>query len=203
MRILFVLHSPADPLSAVYADTSRRAEALKRRGHEVDIWTHEDFPSALRRPSWMHTLSFPRAVARRLRGEEFDRVVFHSYAGWWYLGFGRRLSPSIVQFHGVEPLYFEAVRAEMLRRGEDLPFKHRLLQQRLMPFYLRLSCRGSRRVLCLNLREARYISERGWTTADKIGLVYNPAPAVSPPMAVNAPGVRRIAFLGQIGRAHV
>lgn len=197
MRILFVLHSPADPFSAVFADTTRRAEVLRRRGHAVEIWTHEDFPNALRSPSSMHTLIFPRAVSRRLRDEKFDRVVFHSFAGWWYLGFTRRPCPSIVQFHGVEPLYFEAVRQEMRRRGKDLPSKHRLLQQWIMPFYLRLSCLRSNRILCLNHREARYIKERGWAAADKIGLVYNPAPAVSPPMAVNASGVRRIAFLGQ------
>lgn len=104
MRILFVLNCFEDPLAAVYADTARRAAALKNRGHQVEIWTRELFRQASRYPSWLDTLIFPKRIATRVAQADPDLAIFHSTSGWWYLAFHRSTKPAVIQFHGRELL---------------------------------------------------------------------------------------------------
>ncbi len=74
---------------------------------------------------------------------------------------GRRAVPTVIAFHGLEPLYHEALREESEQSG-GLSWRYRLLQERLMPFMLRTACRHATRVSCLNTLEKDYLVRRGW-----------------------------------------
>jgi glycosyltransferase involved in cell wall biosynthesis len=142
---------------------SRRAECLTARGHTVEILTPADLPFG----SWsrLHPLVLPLGLATRgLRG--YDVVVFHSHLAWAHALFrtaGRSGRPAmVVAFHGLEPLYYEALATELARTGERLSARFVLLHQRLVPRLLALASRRADRVFCLNARERDFIVEHGW-----------------------------------------
>jgi glycosyltransferase involved in cell wall biosynthesis len=204
MRIAFILHSPADPKTAVFAYAAARGAYLEARGHRVEIRTHDDEPALARiAPRWW-PFAFPLRIARRLAQDPPDVAIFHSYTGWAYHAL-RRFRPSlrrvrtIVQFHGVETLHYRAMRAEEKRRGRDFSLKHRLLQTLAMPLLLRLSCHGASRVFCLNRAEAEFLAARGWARRERIEILPNAAPdelLAEPPGDRSRP-VRRLLFVGQ------
>lgn len=203
MRIVFVLHAPRDPRTAVFAHAAERAAYLESRGHRVEIWTHDDEPGLQRiEPRWW-PFAFPLRIARRLAAAPADLAIFHSFSGWAFHLFrpfrpGLRRTRSIVQFHGVETLHYRAMRAEEKRRGRDFPLKHRLLQTMVMPILLRLSCRGAAGVFCLNRSEKEFLAGRGWARRERIEIVPNAAPEALldlPPR--DGRSARRLLFLGQ------
>ncbi len=203
MRIVFVLHAPRDSRTAVFAHAAERGAFLASRGHQVEIWTHDDEPGLSRiEPRWW-PFAFPVRIARRLATAPPDLAIFHSYSGWAFHLLRRfrsrlRRTRSIVQFHGIETLHYRAMRAEEKRRGRDFPLKHRLLQTIVLPVLLRLSCRGAVRVFCLNRAEREFLSGRGWAKRERIEIVPNAAPeallALRPREARSA---QRLLFLGQ------
>jgi len=203
MRIVFVLHAPRDLHTAVFAYTAERGAFLESRGHQVEIWTHDDEPSFARlKPRWW-LFAFPLRAASRLAGSPPDLAIFHSYAGWAF-HLLRALRPrlrrvrTIAQFHGVETLHYEALRAEERRQGRDYPLRHRLLQVTAMPILLRLSCRGADRVFCLNREEQDFLVGRGWARRERTEIVPNAAPEAllaTPPPGPSPP--RKLLFLGQ------
>ncbi len=203
MRIVFVLHAPSDPKTAVYAHTADRAELLRARGHSVEILTHDSEPDLRRTaPRWW-PFAFPLRAARRLSAVPPDLAIFHSYAGWAF-AILRAIRPrlrrvrTIVQFHGVETLHYRAMRAAERRRGRDFPLRHRLLQSAAFPWLLRLSCRSARRVFCLNRGEREFLAARGWAKAERIEIVPNPAPADLLALAPDrSRPPRRLLFVGQ------
>lgn len=199
MRILFATHAPLDPQTAVYLNVRRRADALRQRGHEVDVVGRDTL--------WFG--SWPRVAPLLLpigvlfeRLSDYDVVVFHSYLGWAYhlwRGF-RRGSPSpvsVTAFHGVEPLYFAALARELHRDGRRFSFGFTLLNRVLLPLLLRFTCRRSDAVFCLNQREAAYLAERTWASPERIGVMQNGVDLE----LLNVPAVRghrrRLLFLGQ------
>ncbi len=204
MRIVFVLHAPSDPKTAVFAHAAARAAFLTSRGHRVEIRTHDDEPE-LRQiaPRWW-PLAFPLRIARWLAADPPDLAIFHSYSGWAF-HLLRRFRPrlrrvrTIVQFHGVETLHYRAMRAEERRQGRDFPLRHRLLQMLLLPLLLGTSCRGASRVFCLNRTERDFLSARGWVKGDRIDIVPNPAPddLLALPPADRTRIVQRLLFVGQ------
>lgn len=204
MKIVFVLHAPRDPRTAVYAYAAERGAFLETRGHQVEILTHEDEPALLRIASRWWPFAFPARIARRLAEAPPDLVIFHSFSGWafhtlrWLRPHLRRVR-TIVQFHGVETLHYQAMRSEGRRRGLDFPLKHRLLQALIMPLLLRLSCRGAERVFCLNRTERDFLAARGWARKEAIEIVPNRAPeellAVTPADRIRP--ARRLLFVGQ------
>jgi glycosyltransferase involved in cell wall biosynthesis len=203
MRVLFAIHGPPDPRSAVYGYVQDRARFLGTLGHEVQIWTPQDFPAlAGRGPRWF-PLSYPRQLLGRLLREPWrpEVVIFHSFAGWLTLAlrpFRRQLAglTLVTQFHGLEPLYLEATAREAERSGTPFSLRFRLFQGPVMDALLRVACRASDHVLCLNQAERRFLLERGWAEPARItqlplGLpaaLYGDAPL---------PAAPRIAFLGQ------
>ncbi len=204
MRIVFVLHAPSDPKTAVFAHAAARAAFLAARGHRVEIRTHDDEPE-LRRiaPRWW-PIAFPLRIARRLAADPPDLAIFHSYSGWAFHLLRRlrsKLRPvrTIVQFHGVETLHYQAMRAEERRQGRDFPLRHRLLQTLLLPRLLCASCRGASRVFCLNRTEREFLAARGWVKPDRIDVVPNPAPddLLALPLADRSCAVLRLLFIGQ------
>ena len=153
-----------------------RAEYLRTRGHLVDVISPADFTSV----KWprIQPLLLPVALAARdLHG--YDVVVFHSYLAWAHHARprGRRKRPaSVVAFHGLEPLYHEAVSAELARTGERLSGRFRALHSVVLPRLLKLACRRADRVVCLNSRESAFIVDQHWAEASKVVVLANGVP---------------------------
>jgi glycosyltransferase involved in cell wall biosynthesis len=172
LRILFAIHGPRDPQTAVFLTVRRRAECLTARGHTVEIVTPADLPFG----SWsrLHPLLLPLGLATRgLRN--YDVVVFHSHLAWGQaLLQGNSSRPAIVvAFHGLEPLYYEALAAELARTGERLSMPFALLHQRLVPRLLAFGSRRADRVFCLNARERDFIIEQRWADPARVRVVPN------------------------------
>ncbi|HEX5758310.1 MAG TPA: glycosyltransferase family 4 protein [Thermoanaerobaculia bacterium] len=204
MRVLFVIHGPKDPCTAVYAWTCARASLLEARGHRTEVLAPEDCTELAGRPPRWRPLLFPLAVARRLRRSETlpDVAVFHSFSGWAAL-VARRLDPrlaglrAITQFHGLEPLHYRAMRAERRRGGRPFRLRFRLFQEAVMPVLLRLACRRSDLVACLNRAERAALVARRWARPEKVVVVPNAAPPEAfVERRARAP-LRRLLFLGQ------
>lgn len=207
MKALFVIHTPDDPLSAVYLDTVRRAEALRGAGHTAEVLAldhlGEDHPR-LRglHPRW-RPLWLPFLLAARLRRERYDLVVFHSWTGWVSLLPPRRLRSfvGITQLHGLEPLAYAAVLAEEKRSGRPLRWRTRGFYGGVVGLLVFLGCRRADAVFCLNQREERWLSRRRWVRPGRVFLNPNPAPdgfERDGPAALRPPGEpQRWLFLGQ------
>ena len=174
LRILFAIHGPRDPKTAVFLTAQRRADYLMAHGHTVEILTPADLPFG----SWsrLQPLVLPFGLlTRNLR--EYDVVVFHSHLGWAYALLrrtGRSTRPAtIVAFHGLEPLYYEALAAELARTGERLSAQFILFHQRLVPRLLAFASRRADRVFCLNSRERDFIVSWGWAEPERVRVVPN------------------------------
>jgi glycosyltransferase involved in cell wall biosynthesis len=174
LRILFAIHGPPDPGTAVYLTVKRRADHLNALGHRVDIMT----PADLRFGTWsrLQPLLLPVGLAMRDL-DHYDVVVFHSHLAWAH-GLRRMVTAAqrpatVVAFHGLEPLYHEALAAELARTGERLSPQFALLHRGVVPHLLAFASRRADRVFCLNSRERNFIMDRGWTTADKVRVVPN------------------------------
>jgi glycosyltransferase involved in cell wall biosynthesis len=172
LRILFAIHGPRDPQTAVFLTVQRRAECLIARGHSVEIVTPADLPFG----SWprLQPLLLPLGLATRgLRN--YDVVVFHSHLAWGHaLLQGHSTRPAIVvAFHGLEPLYYEALAAELARTGERLSTPFALLHRRLVPRLLAFGSRRADRVFCLNARERDFIIDNGWADPARVRVLPN------------------------------
>ena len=179
-KIAIVLQTPKDRQSSVLLTYQDLAAELARRGHLVTIVTPEDFPASRRAAGRFTPLVYPFVVRGWMRqhGVDCDLVVFHSYSGWLAVSTAatrRQAVPTVIAFHGLEPLYHEALREEAEHSG-GLSWRYRLLQERLMPFMLRTACRHATRVTCLNTLEQDYLVRRGWVGADRVDVVFHGVP---------------------------
>jgi glycosyltransferase involved in cell wall biosynthesis len=204
MRILFVIHSPKDPLTAVFHNTNGRAKYLNEHGHNVSILAPEDFPKLKRLPHRLLPLFFPFAVAYWIarRAEGIDLVNFHSYAGWIfnllrYLLPSRKRLRTIIFFHGLEPIYYSRLKNEKARNGEPLSLRYRLIHGTIMPRLLRWSCHLSDLVMCLNSAEASYLVRNRWCTTAKVVIVPNCASSEFLIERQWDHRARRLLFIGQ------
>ena len=140
--------------------------------------TPEDFPSFRGVGGRLTPLIYPFVIGRWMKrqGVACDVVILHSYAGWRAVSAARRPSgpaaPTVIAFHGLEPLYHEALRAEAEQSG-GLSWRYRVLQEWLMPFMLKTACRRATRITCLNSVERDYLVRRGWTTEDRVDVVFH------------------------------
>jgi glycosyltransferase involved in cell wall biosynthesis len=199
MRVLFVTHAPRDHRTAVYGYLQRRASALERAGHTTAILAPADLPWVASLPPGYRPLLYPVAVRNRVSRGGFDLAVFHSWSGWAFnLTRDRRRRPkSLTQFHGVEPLYYKRVGPELERLGRGLSLRHRMTQEWLMPLLLKLSCRRSDAVACLNNEELRFLVAEGYAPAERACLLPNSVdPAFFEGPAARGDG-RRVTFVGQ------
>jgi glycosyltransferase involved in cell wall biosynthesis len=200
VRCLFVIHSPRDPRSAVFGYVLQRAGLLEQHGHATQVLAPQDFGAVRGTPSRYWPLLYPLCVARRLARQPQDLVLFHSYTGWAtnLLPRGARgVGAAVTQFHGLEPLYYQAMREELARHGRRFRLPHRALQGGLMPGLLKLSCRHSDAVFCLNREELRFLTEAGWAEAGRACIVPN---CVEREFFLERPStrpLRRLLFLGQ------
>jgi len=76
-------------------------------------------------------------------------------------------------FHGLEPLAYEALNEEMSRAGRPLSKRYRLIHGWLMLKLIRLSCRHSDMIMCLNNEEARYLLINEWALPGKVVVIPN------------------------------
>jgi glycosyltransferase involved in cell wall biosynthesis len=174
LRILFAIHGPAELRTAVYLTAVRRAEFLKGRGHAVEIITPADLPLG----SWsrLHPLVLSPDLA--MRGlDSYDVVVCHSHLAWApalrRAAMGARRPAIVVAFHGLEPLYYDALAAELARTGERLSRPFAALHRTVVPRLLAFASRRADRVFCLNSRERTFIVGRGWADLEKVRVLPN------------------------------
>jgi glycosyltransferase involved in cell wall biosynthesis len=175
-EILFAIHSPRDPHTAVYNSTRERAATLDKLGHRCTILAPSDFPWLARFGDRLVPLLFPIALARYIAARHFDVAVFHSHAGWAlsilrrFLRRHRDLRTAII-FHGLEPLYFHR-----MHRETPLSLRYRLMHRQIMHRLLRFSCRDADLVFCLNSDEQKYLVLNRWAESERIAVLSNPAP---------------------------
>jgi len=177
-KIAIVLQTPKDRQSSVLLTCQDLAAELSRRGHLVTIMSPDDFPESRRAAGRLTPLVFPFVVHGWMRREglDCDLVVFHSYSGWRAVSLAAaRGVPTVVSFHGLEPLYHAALRDESAQSG-GLSWRYRVLQEWLMPFMLRTACRHATRVTCLNTAERDELVRRGWAPADRVDVVFHGVP---------------------------
>ena len=176
LRILFAIHSVRDPATAVFMNVSRRAEDLRRRGHEVDIIAPEDV--GIRVMSGVWPLLYALLLVRRGRLASYDVVVFHSHCVGAF-SLLRRLIPgarrvtAVTTFHGLEPLYHEAEQRELARMGTRYGTLFRLLHTRVLALLTKLGSRRSDAVFCLNMAERDYILRHRWCVPERVAIVRN------------------------------
>lgn len=175
LRVLFAIHSPSDPRTAVYANVVRRAEALRSLGHGVTVVGPESLP--LGRWKRLAPLLLPVSLLS-LPLRSYDVIVFHSHMGWAFnlhrLMWRSRARPvAITSFHGLEPLYLAALTAELHREGRRLSRSFRFLHQTVVPVLLRWTCRRSDAVFCLNHAERNFIVAARWARGEHVHVVQN------------------------------
>jgi glycosyltransferase involved in cell wall biosynthesis len=173
LRIAIVLQTPKDQHSSVYLTYQGLARELTHQGHQVAIITPQDFPLARRTAGRFTPLIYPWIVARwmRMHAKSCDLVVFHSYSGWRAVSVARRRNvKTVIAFHGLEPMYHAEMINEMRGAG-GLSWRYRLLQERLMPMFLRRACRYATRITCLNTAERDTLVEMGWATDARVAIV--------------------------------
>ena len=89
-KIVIVLLTPKDQQSSVLLTSQDLATELARRGHLVTTVTPDDF-----------------------------LMVFHSYSGWLAVSTAAaHMVPTVIAFHGLEPLYHQALREEAEHRAD-------------------------------------------------------------------------------------
>lgn len=174
MRAAVVLHVPNSPHSSVVISYAQLAARMRTRGHTLEIVTPDNLWPGL--DARLNPLALPPAVRRWLRTRaDLDLVIFHSYLGW----LAARPRPSlriVTAFHGFEPLFHQALEAEATRRGRRLSRRYSAMYGTLMPHMLRRACRRSDLILCLNAQERDALVSGGYTTADRVKVVWHDAP---------------------------
>lgn len=173
LRIAIVLQTPKDQHSSVYLTYQSLARELTHQGHQVAIITPQDFPLARRTAGRWTPLIYPWIVARWMRenAARCDLAVFHSYSGWRAVSIARRHKvKTVIAFHGLEPMYHAELATEMSSAG-GLSWRYRLLQEWLMPMFLRRACRYATRITCLNTAERDTLVDMGWATDDRVAIV--------------------------------
>ncbi len=174
MRFLFVIHTVADPKTAVYKNYSRRKKFLEQSGHEATLLTHQYFPLLEKSGRWFK-IFYPFAVAFWIltRKERYDRLIFHSYSGWVYclvrIFFpGRKAVKIVTAFHGLEPLFLEELKKEYALSGRPVSLTFRFVNDFFFGRVIRLSCRLSDRVFCLNQNERQYLIDHHFQSPERI-----------------------------------
>ena len=184
MKALFVIHTPKDPQTAVFKVVSENATALKERGNDVRILAPEDFAIARLTGPRFNPLLFPVLITIWLlqHGSDLDLIKFQSYSGWLFALLRPvrrewRKTKIVTEFHGLEPLYFSALQEEARRAQRRLSWRYRLINGWFMDRIMRVACRRSDRVLCLNSSEMRFLVSNRWALTSNLALFKNSIPA--------------------------
>jgi glycosyltransferase involved in cell wall biosynthesis len=199
-KLVFFIHTPKDPKTAVFGCTRLRADELRSYGYESEIVAPEDFKWLRGIGGRWYTLLYAWAVAHYLfqHRNRITIAIFHSHAGWAF-HFLRAYFPSlqhirtVTQFHGLEPLAHQALSLE----GKKLSMRYRLMQGFLARLLIRASCRRSDQIQCLNSREREYLVSHRWAQASRVVLYVNGVPQSMFLPLRHTRRPRKIVFLGQ------
>jgi hypothetical protein len=93
MNVLFVIHTPKNPKTAVYTCFRTRADFIDSQGHTTHITAPEDYRFLKSLSSRWYPLIFPVFLAFELlfKRISYDLIVFHSYSGWLINAMRRRV----------------------------------------------------------------------------------------------------------------
>ena len=203
-RVLFAIHVPRDTDTAVYKNTRENAGYLEEQGCSCTIVSPADFPWIQRLGARFTPLLYPLALAWWLfrRAKAYDVAIFHSYAGWMVLALsgiiGRfRNLRSVIQFHGLESLYYARLKEESDRQYRRLSWRYRLVSGNVMLALLGCTCRLAEMVWCLNTQELRFLVDHRWTAPGQVRLLANPAPESFFISREHRPRATRLLFVGQ------
>jgi glycosyltransferase involved in cell wall biosynthesis len=198
MRIAVLLQTPRDEHSAVFLAYKALADHLAGRGASLEIIAPSDLLPSVNSGRFTPFI-YPVLVKRWVEAHlgERDLFVFHSYAGWRAASICAAAAvPFVVAFHGLEPLYHQALRALASRNG-GLSWRYRVLQEWLMPRYLQRACEHAALVTCLNRSERAEIERRGWVAPERIRITRHGVGDEFFTAASPAPGPIRLLFVGQ------
>ena len=183
MRALFVIHTPKDPQTAVFKVVAEQAEVLRARGHSVEILAPQDFRIARMAGPRFDPLLFPVLIAIRLlrQGRDLDLIKFHSYSGWLFallrpISHKWRKIRIVTEFHGMGPMYVAALQEEAQLSQQPLTWRFRVINGWFMNQMLRIACRRSDRVLCLNTSEVAFLASNRWPAPSHIAKYKNGVP---------------------------
>jgi len=175
LRVLFVAAFGGDRRTGAGNAVSSLAEALRGRGHIVDLMLAGDVPAAARAGRFARLL-FPVAAARRIaererRGTHYDAVVIHEPSAMAYAiarKWNPRLPPCVVMSHGVEQRGWE-LDSQKARHS----LKTRLVYPLTELFQANYSLRHADAVACLSSDDAEYIERRLGVPAGRIRRMSN------------------------------
>ncbi len=208
MNILMTIHHRLDTNAGAPGVTVKLAQALRERGHRVELLSFDDMPAL---PALATNLLFPWFVLYRVaRRPDYD-VLDLSAGDGWIVNLLRRVfgwrprQLSATRSHGMEPLVHEAVVAACRRRELTTTWKYPLYRGGLRIWECAKSFAWADLALVLNDMEYTYALDGLKMRGERIAVVENgideqfAAAARATLQSVPAPAtpVRRIAFMGR------
>ncbi len=178
LKILLVTHAPKNDRTAVYHAAILRANYARSIGWEAEVLCPGDLWLSARAGRFMPMIYPIETALWMLCGKKrFDLVVFHSYSGWVFNLIKRfffRQGPAVItSFHGVEELYFKELKKEAEISGKELSPAFQFFYFKLMNEWIRLSCRLSDKVFCLNPEEKDFLIREGYVPGSDLAAIHN------------------------------
>lgn len=202
MKVVYVIHTSKNPLTAVYKHVLTRSRYLTEEGHSVEILCPSDIWGERKVTARRIMLLFPffifiLIVRQRPRP---DIIIFHSYSGWFfnlYRFLFRYECISVTQFHGLEPIAYKAAKIASGQKEMPLSLRYRCFHGFIMPKLLRITSRLSNKIFCLNDSEREYLIERRWAAPANITVIPNEVSEDFFLQRKYRADVSRLIFLGQ------
>ena len=172
LRVLFAAGFHGDPRTGAGNAVMSLREALRRRGHTVELLFGNDV--SMRAGSGRTArLLFPLALVRRIARDAsiYDMVVIHEPSAMAYVmarKWNSALPPCVVMTHGVEQRCWEL-------NGERTPrsWKTRIVHPLTELSQANYSLRHADAVACLSTEDAEYVARRFAIPAERIHRMSN------------------------------
>lgn len=204
MKLLLTIHHLLDRHSGAPGVTLAQAEALRRQGIDVDVYSYDDLPPRLAGP--LGLIVFPWMLAWHVlvgKGRGRYDWVDASTGDGWVLGLVPRwCRPRLAMTsHGLEHLVHQQLMEDCRAGRAHVSWKYWLFRGSLHLWLIRLTASRSDAVWCLNRQEQRLAIGSFGVPADRYHLIANgldpQVPALTAPEAVE-PGVGAVnlAFIG-------
>jgi glycosyltransferase involved in cell wall biosynthesis len=187
MNILLSLGMPLSRDSGAAGATLRLADAYRRLGHRVEVFSTDALPRRI--PAVLHPFVHPLALAAHLQRSRRVWDVVDAYTGD---GAVAALLPRrhrlVCRSHGLTALAVAVLREEA-RHGRlrfvRMSWRYRLHHRAICALQAR-AARGADLVLLLNSEETRYAVERMRVDADRVQAITNGIPAELAGIAMEA-----------------
>jgi glycosyltransferase involved in cell wall biosynthesis/predicted O-methyltransferase YrrM len=204
LTVLKVADVPGDANGGVAGFMHKSGAELTRGGHEVLYLFSRDllsdrFPGALRRILVQGRIALrARAVARR-RAVDIVEIAESGAAGYIALRKllrGRGMPPCVVQSHGVDEAFWQALVARARERGERVPRRSHVSARVSWVPLSRYACRHADAVLVLNAEDATFLRAQGRDPETLIVTSTGVEPMFLDVPAREPAGPLRLAFIG-------